>query len=184
MALLQGNQVRLAALDEHDLPNIARWHSDAEFLRLQEARPAMPQTQTALSQWLEEQQRATDAFVFGIRAQDDDALVGLVTIDGILWNQGTGWLTLAIGEPARRDQGMGSEALRLALAFAFGELNLHRLQLTVFSYNARAIHVYERAGFLREGSFREMLHRDGKRFDMYLYGLLRHEWANRMAQHQ
>jgi len=36
--------------------------------------------------------------------------------------------------------------------------------------------VYEKAGFRREGVFREFLPRDGQLHDMYLYGLLRREW--------
>jgi len=66
--------------------------------------------------------------------------------------------------------------MQLALQFAFNELNLHRLQLTVFSYNDRAIALYEKLGFQREGVYREFLQRDGERHDMYLYGLLLREW--------
>ena len=72
--------------------------------------------------------------------------------------------------------GYGREAIELTLKFAFHELNLHRIQLTVFSYNERAIALYESFGFKREGVFREHLQRDGRRYDMYLFGLLRHEW--------
>ena len=71
--------------------------------------------------------------------------------------------------------------MRLALKFAFDELNLHRVQLTVFAYNDRAIALYEKLGFQREGTFREFLHRDGARYDMYLYGLLRREWEARQT---
>jgi RimJ/RimL family protein N-acetyltransferase len=55
-------------------------------------------------------------------------------------------------------------------------MNLHRLQLTVLDYNARAIAMYERLGFQREGTYRELGLRDGRRYDMHLYGLLRPEW--------
>jgi RimJ/RimL family protein N-acetyltransferase len=64
------------------------------------------------------------------------------------------------------------------LNYAFSELNMHRIQLTVFSYNERAIALYERLGFRREGTHREQILRDGKRYDMYLYGLLRREWVD------
>ena len=67
-------------------------------------------------------------------------------------------------------------ALRLLLRFAFDELNLYRVQLTVFSYNPRAIRLYEKLGFRHEGTFREFVQRDGARHDMLLYGLLRQEW--------
>jgi RimJ/RimL family protein N-acetyltransferase len=69
--------------------------------------------------------------------------------------------------------------MRLALDFAFRELNLHRICLTVFSYNPAAIKLYESLGFTREGVYREHLQRDGQRHDMILYGLLRREWLKK-----
>ena len=51
------------------------------------------------------------------------------------------------------------------------------------SSNERAIALYEKAGFRREGVFREFGQRDGRRYDMYLYGLLRPEWEQRRADH-
>jgi RimJ/RimL family protein N-acetyltransferase len=66
-----------------------------------------------------------------------------------------------------------------ALRFAFHELNLHRVCLTVFSYNAPAIALYERLGFVREGVYREHIERDGQHFDMLLFGLLRREWEGK-----
>jgi RimJ/RimL family protein N-acetyltransferase len=64
----------------------------------------------------------------------------------------------------------------VGLRFAFHELNLFRVCLTVFSYNAAAIALYEQLGFTREGTYREHIERDGQRYDMVLYGLLRPEW--------
>ena len=71
---------------------------------------------------------------------------------------------------------VSEEQIRKAVRFGFHELNLHRIQLTVFSYNERAVALYEKLGFTREGVYREHLQRDGQRHDMYLYGLLRREW--------
>lgn len=52
----------------------------------------------------------------------------------------------------------------------------------MFSYNERAIALYEKLGFQREGIYREFLQRHGKRFDMYLYGILRREWQLKLSQ--
>jgi RimJ/RimL family protein N-acetyltransferase len=164
-------------LAKGDLPTIARWQQNGTFLRLFDALPAYPKTETALADWLEERQKDTAAFLFAIRLLEDDELIGYAELEGILWAHQVGWLSIAIGEPAHRGQGYGSEALGLLLTFAFNELNLHRLQLTVFNYNERAIALYEKLGFRREGTFREHLQRDGQRYDMFLYGLLRHEWV-------
>ncbi len=174
--LLRGRKTRLTALVAADLAVIARWYQDANFMRLLDATPAYPKTEAALNRdWLEEMQKAKDAFLFGVRLLEDDALVGFIELDGILWTHQNAWLGIGL-DPAHWEQGYGQDALRLALGFAFRELNLHRVQLTVFDYNQRAIAVYEKLGFRREGVFREFLQRDGEHHDMVLYGLLRREW--------
>jgi RimJ/RimL family protein N-acetyltransferase len=174
--LLRGARVRLAALISDDLPTIAGWYHDPTFTRMFDARPAAPKSASALESWLDDYARINNGFLFAVRALADGALLGFVELEGILWAHQHAWVSIAIGDPAHQGQGYGREALGLALRFAFQELNLHRVQLTVFSYNARAIALYERLGFVREGVYREHLQRDGARHDMYLYGLLRREW--------
>lgn len=180
--LLHGTRVRLTALNSSDLQTIARWHQNGEFLRLFDARPAHPKSEAELTRWLEEGHKETNAFLFAIRPPDGDDLIGYIELDGIVWAHQVGWLAIGIGDSANRGRGYGYEAAQLVLQFAFHELNLHRLQLTVFDYNERAIALYEKLGFRREGSFREFLQRDGRRYDMHLYGLLRREWEAQTSQ--
>lgn len=177
--VLRGERVRLTALDEGDLPRLASWQQDGEYLRLLDATPAHPRSAAQLRGWLAEEQRGGGNFIFGIRPLESDDVLGFVSVGEIVWNQRVGWLTIGIGDPAARGQGYGTDATRLALGFAFGELNLRRMQLTVFAYNERGIALYERLGFRREGVFREFLERDGRTWDMYLYGILRREWEAR-----
>jgi RimJ/RimL family protein N-acetyltransferase len=186
---LQGDRVRLTAFDAADVPTLAQWCQQFEFLQLLDARPAYPQSEELIRQWLEERQQVKDGFIFAVRPSltpaestteppvlpASDTLLGYVELEGILWNQGVSWVSLAIGKE-HQSQGYGYAALQLALAFAFQELNLHRLQLTVFSYNQPAIALYEKLGFKREGVYREFVQRNGDRHDMYLYGLLCREW--------
>jgi RimJ/RimL family protein N-acetyltransferase len=168
--------MRLTALTKADLPHISRWQHDGEFLRLYDARPAHPQSSDALESWLKERQEDKAAYLFALRLLQSDELVGYIELEGILWTHRVGWLSIAIGDRKNWGQGYGTEAMKLALRFAFAELNLYRVQLTTFSYNQRAIALYQRLGFRHEGTFREFLQRDGKRYDMYLYGLLKREW--------
>ena len=175
---LQGQRVRLTALAQEDLKSVARWYQDAGFLRLMDAVPARPKTENELQAWMASAHKAKDGFLFAIRKVDADQLLGFVELDGILWNQQNGWLGIAIGERADWDQGMGQEAMELALRFIFDELNLHRISLSVFAYNERAIALYEKLGFRREGVQREALYRDGQRYDMIWYGLLCREWRS------
>jgi RimJ/RimL family protein N-acetyltransferase len=174
--ILRGDRVRLTPVTSSDLATIAGWHLDDAFLRFYDAVPSAPKTEAQLTNWLAEFHQSQTAYLFGIRPLEEEALIGTVDLNGILWSQRVCTLSVAIGDPAQRGKGYGTEAMELVLRFAFHELNLHRVELTVFSYNTRAIAVYERLGFVYEGAHREFLERDGQRFDMLRYGLLRNEW--------
>lgn len=79
--------------------------------------------------------------------------------------------------------GIGSWAVRKTVDYAFSELRLHRLSLDVFSYNPRAKHVYEKAGFVQEGVLRDAAidPADGSYADVILMAILEDEWHGRQA---
>ncbi len=174
--LLCGERVRLTAVTPADLPVLTKWWADADFLRLYDSVPAYPKTEAQLAKRIEEGQKGDTTFLFGIRPLTANDLIGLLELDGVMWAHGTTFVSIAIGDEENRGKGYGREAMQLALDFAFRELNLHRVCLTVFSYNQAAVNLYESLGFTREGIYREHLQRDDQRYDMILYGLLRHEW--------
>lgn len=175
-----GEYVRLTALSKADASIMSRWYEDAGFLRLVDAPHARPRTPEEIEKWFEDWQKSEREIAFAVRLLADDSLIALVSLEGILWSHGVAWLGIGIGDREHWGKGYGREAMELVLRYGFDELNLHRIQLTVFQYNERGIALYEKLGFRREGVYREFMQRDGKRYDMYLYGLLRWEWE---AQH-
>lgn len=179
--LLTGEKIKLTALTEHDLQAVTAWHQDLEFLRHLDAIPAKPRTHKSIVKLFEDMMDSDKNVVFAIRRLENDNLLGFISLEAILWNHRVAWLAMGIGNKEHRGQGFGQEAIRLAVAFAFQELNLHRVQLSVFEYNEPGIRAYEKMGFTREGSYREFMERDGKRYDMHIYGLLRHEWETHQA---
>ncbi len=73
--------------------------------------------------------------------------------------------------------GIGGPLLRAVLAQVFGPLGAHRIGFDVTVDNTRALRLYERLGFQREGHIRECwLRPQGDWVDCYLMGLLRREW--------
>ena len=173
---LDGDRVRLGAIREDDIGTLTSWDNDQAFLRLMMSGPAYPRPEGAQREWWQKRLKSTDEFHLGIRMKPDNHLIGTVSLTEIEWNHQCAWISIGIGDADARGRGYGGEAMRLALELAFNELGLHRLSLTVFSYNTPAITMYERLGWVREGTFREYLARDGKRHDMILYGLLAPEW--------
>lgn len=180
--ILRGEKVQLTALRPQDSAVVAEWYQDTVFLRDYDTRPAYPRSAKELSAAFEQEQESKDSFLFAVRLLENQRIIGLLQFDGIAWTHGATFVSIGIGEEADRGQGYGREAMELALNFAFAELNLHRVCLTVFSYNEAARSLYERLGFQLEGVYREHLLRDGRRHDMLLYGLLRREWQERKEQ--
>ncbi|MBI5305857.1 MAG: GNAT family N-acetyltransferase [Chloroflexi bacterium] len=177
--LLQGERVRLAAANaDKDAEVVAHWSRDSEYARLLDTDPATPrstpQTKESIQKWMENDDPTS--FGFMIRTLADDKLIGFVGLSGISWSSGDGWVGIGIGERDYWGKGYGTDAMRVLLRFAFTELNLHRVSLSVFGYNARAMRAYEKAGFRVEGRARELMRREGGRYDVIWMGILRAEW--------
>lgn len=180
-ALLHGKRVRLRPLEEADAPAVAAIQSSTTLLRALDVVPAVPRSAAQIAAWAQALRAASDGFLFAIETLRDAAdggpeVIGWVELDGVLWSAGTTSFSIAIGE-VWQGCGYGREALALLFDFVFDELNLHRIGLTVFASNARAIRLYEHLGFVHEGTAREFFQRDGQRHDMHHYGLLRREWG-------
>ena len=62
------------------------------------------------------------------------------------------------------------------LGHAFETLNLHRIGLSVFSFNERAIRSYQSCGFVMEGRAREAIWRDGRWWDEISMSVLQSDW--------
>lgn len=73
--------------------------------------------------------------------------------------------------------GCRQEATRLVVGHGFEQLGLHRIQLEAYGHNRRAVHVYEKVGFVLEGVRREAAWRDGVWVDEVVMALLDREWA-------
>jgi RimJ/RimL family protein N-acetyltransferase len=115
-------------------------------------------------------------YYFHLRPLESDQPIGFVVLFNLKWRNQTAEMAIGIGAREYRGKGYGQEALFLLLRYAFTELMLRRVSLTVMEYNLAAIKAYERAGFQREGAHRQAIHRAGGYHDLLLYGILRDEW--------
>jgi RimJ/RimL family protein N-acetyltransferase len=174
--LFTGQLVRLAAPRPEDHETFARWSEQDGYQRTFDNDPARPISAEAHAAWETPYLQSPNSFIFRMRTLTDDALIGVVALGPIEWMLQCAMLGIAIGDPDDWGKGYGSDAITLMLRYAFHELNLYRVWLSTIAYNTRAVRVFEKAGFKPEGAWREMIHRDGRRFDVLQYGMLRHEW--------
>ena len=108
----------------------------------------------------------------------DGTVTGEVVINEIDTGNHSANIRIALFAERYFGQGLGSEALRLMLDYGFSTLNLHRIELGVYAFNPRAIHVYEKLGFKREGVRRDALYYDGMYHDEIIMSVLAHEWGS------
>jgi RimJ/RimL family protein N-acetyltransferase len=178
-SLFEGQLVRLSSEDPQGMAEaFARWNQNSEYYRLLDSDPAHLWSANKFKEWLAKDLDSVlpNNLLFSIRTLDSDKLIGFVAFDGLNWTDRDSYVAIGIGEPDFWGRGYGSDAMRLMLRYGFNELNLHRVSLTVYAYNTRAIRSYEKCGFKHEGRIREFVLRDGRRSDMLHMGILRSEW--------
>ena len=172
--MLKAKHVALYPLMLVDLPVLFDWINDREQVLFNA--PYKPVGEGQHKTWFETIQQRNDVVLFGIRLLKDDKLIGSCQLHSINWIHRSAELQIRLGDPAERGHGYGTEATRLLLDFAFKDLNLHRVYLYVFSTNTIAIRLYEKVGFVCEGTLRRAAHIDGRYVDVIVLGILRDEF--------
>jgi RimJ/RimL family protein N-acetyltransferase len=180
-SLYLGERTRLTRIElESDPAALAAWTKDAALLRSLGEEVARPLSVWDVKKRLEKVEKEMDEgdtlYYFHIRPREGDTLLGWGKIYWILWASQIGNLELAIA-PSEQGKGYGSDAMGLLLRIAFRELNLHRVAVSLPSYNLPGIALAQKFGFRQEACRREVYLRDGKRWDDLSFGLLNAEWS-------
>lgn len=182
--LFTGELVHLTAEDPKTLAEaLSTWSRDTEYWRFLAAESAQAFSVKATQTWLEKElgKDAPGTLFFAIRSREDERLIGMTDLEIVSFTSGDAFVGIGLGEREYWGKGYGTDAMQVILRYAFTELNLHRVTLTVFEYNPRAVRSYEKAGFTREGCIRQALNRDGRRWDIYFMGILKAEWMDRQS---
>jgi RimJ/RimL family protein N-acetyltransferase len=110
--------------------------------------------------------REPEAVEFTVYDRTDSTPVGTAGLLDIGHANGTAEFAIFIGE--RRGQGIGTEATRLVLDFAFHVLQLRNVLLETLEWNVAGLTAYERAGFRRVGVRRGAVMSRGRPTDVVI----------------
>lgn len=178
-AYLIGEKIYLAPIDTDDIPLYLEWLNDQHVTRFLNIR--YPLNREIEEEHLQRLIRDEKSMILGIRLKEQDKLIGNVGLHKIDEINRKAIFGIAIGDKTQWAKGYGTEATNLIVAHGFRTLNLNRIELEVFEFNERGIRCYESAGFVREGSLRQAVYRDGRYYNAIIMGLLRHEWEEKAA---
>jgi RimJ/RimL family protein N-acetyltransferase len=181
--LFEGQDIRFGPIDYDKDPEVeSRWTHNAEFMRLYELDPARPLSPAILKKQYEKLEKRMEEeknfYHFMIRTKADDRLIGKAVIARVEWTNGNGQIRIGIGSAEDRCKGYGTQAMRMLLRFAFAELNLFRVSADVPEYNTGAMALVRKFGFVEEVRRRQALERDARRWDLFVFGLLKDEWLS------
>lgn len=168
-----GKLVELSALTDADSDTLLGWINQRDLVLLSSA--FRPVDEAHHREWFNSIRNRPDVVIFGIRELDGGRLVGSCQLLGISPTHRKAELQIRIGEADARGRGYGREAVELLVDFAFKDLNLNRVELTVLAGNEPAIKTYLAAGFVREGTLRQAAYIDGRYVDVICMSVLRDE---------
>jgi RimJ/RimL family protein N-acetyltransferase len=177
--LIAHGSVYLRPGERHDIARFVRWYTDLRTTRT--LLMTSPIGDAIEERWFEGMIAAhgSDRFFFVVCRREDDRPVGSIDLHEVDRRNGSASLGIAIGDEADRGRGYGTDALIALVAFGFDQLRLERIELDVYEFNERARAVYERVGFVQEGTMRRALYRDGAFHDVHRMAVLRDEWLAR-----
>jgi RimJ/RimL family protein N-acetyltransferase len=175
---IEGDSVVLRRHGPGNLPAFRRWYTDPEVARLARYQDG-PMRLDEIDRFFQVRALGPDSLAMAIHVREGDRLIGSCAFSQLDGDNGSAIYHITIGEKDAWGRGYGTEATALMLDHAFGTLGLHRIGLTVFEFNERAIRAYRRCGFQIEGRAREAIWRDGRWWDEVSMSVLASEWRMR-----
>jgi RimJ/RimL family protein N-acetyltransferase len=170
-----GETVVLRRHTRENLRDFLRWYQDPEVARLTRYQDG-PMRADEIERFFLLRAMGPDSMAMGIHVRETDRLIGSCAFSQLDGDNGSVLFHITIGEHDCWGHGYGSEATALMVDHAFESLGLHRVALTVFAFNERAIRSYQKVGFVIEGTAREAIWRDGRWWDEIHMSVLEPEW--------
>jgi ribosomal-protein-alanine N-acetyltransferase len=174
---LQSARLRLRPFADTDSESIYALQSNARVLRYWDSPP-----------WTD--RARAQAFLEGCRQMEEDGSGARFAIETLESRAFVGWCSMFRWNPVYRSLGIGycldepawgkgyaTEAVRAMLHWAYGTLQLNRVEAELDTRNAASARVLEKLGFEREGLRREDCVVDGEVSDSWIYGLLSSDWT-------
>ena len=170
LPVITGDKVTLRPITDADTDLIVRWRNDPavrQFFIFRE-----PFTPEMHRNWLRTKVDTGEVIQYIIVDNADGKSVGSVYFRDIDPVNDSAEYGIFIGEASARYRGIGTAAARMFTEFGFNTLHLHRISLRVIGGNDAARRSYEKAGFVTEGVFRDMVKLDGEFRDVVFMSIL------------
>lgn len=167
--------IKLLPIDDIEINLLKKWQNDNNIKY-----PLMgfrfPIQTKSVESWLEglRENNGIKRIVYGIKS--NDCSVGMISLHQIDYVNSKAMLGLYIAEKELQNIGLGTQAAILILDFAFNGMGLNRVGIEVLQSNKKAINLYKKIGFIKEGIQRSSFFHDGIFENVEIMSILRSEF--------
>ena len=167
-----GDEFYVRKIERTDIPSRVRWINDPQInATLTFDYPvSIASTEAWFSKTVLDSSKVNFTFLLGDSEPIPVGFGGLLKVD---MKNRHAELYVTIGEPGLHGRGLGKKAVDFICEYGFNTLGLNKIYLTTLSYNAAAIKLYEKCGFVLEGQFSKHIYLRGKYQDIYYFAKFR-----------
>ena len=173
--MIVGKKINLVALEHEHLKLLHKWANDPELRRI--VGPYFPVSVREKEKWFDQVVASENKKVFIIQTKDKDN-IGYMYLN-VDWVHRKAELAIAICEKEFLGKGYGTDAVKTLLGYGFHELDFNRIYVYVFAFNKKAVQLYKKCGFKREGLIRGDYLIRGKYQDRLIMSVLKKDFKRK-----
>ncbi|RAL24146.1 GNAT family N-acetyltransferase [Thermoflavimicrobium daqui] len=148
VSFLEGKKIYLHQVSIEDTDLYFQFLFDPEVRKL----TGIPNTFTReqVRQYIRSKTKDTTSLLLLIAQKGSNTVIGDIALHNIDTVNRSANIRVFISDEQNQEKGYEYEVLNLVLEYGFGILKLHRMELNVFSYNEKVLHVFKKIGFQKE----------------------------------
>lgn len=167
---IEGNQIYLRPITLDDTDMVVKWRNSPEVMKNFIFRT--PLTRKMHIDWFHNKIEQGLVYQFIICDKSTNQPLGSVYLQNFEEQHYRAEEGIFLGEEAAHGKGIGTEAAKLLIKYAFEVLGLHKLTARVLAYNLASAKMHERAGYIKESYLKDELFLDGRFEDLVFYGII------------
>lgn len=178
--MLRSENIYLRAIDPDDYLISYKWRKDFDLISgYSMPRYVSMKTEQKWALRAIEEHETGKSVRLVICTTDEDKIIGFINLLNINFQNKSCETSIIIGDREYHRKGVAAEARVMLFKYAFFELELERILARVLSLNTAAIFNAVKFGYVKEGTLRNSIFRNGEYQDVHLYSILREEFIEK-----
>lgn len=169
------NRIYLRALEPDDYKVSYKWRNDPDIQNLVGGHKYFVSMEKE-RKWVEAAINDNNRIVLAVCLKSTGKYIGNIMLQGIDWINRTASIPILLGDKEEWGKGYGTEARMQMLTFAFKERGLESIRDLVLEDNHVSIKLHERCGYVKEGTLRNSVFKNGRFYNQIIMAVLKDDF--------